>query len=160
MQYYIASSVLRRKFPEYEHHRALRVFSEGMCWIRSGIRKTWYKVSERSISQRLIRGQEKYFLVPLQVHNDTQVTQHSDYGGVEEFIERVIISFASAAPDVSLVFKHHPYDRGYKTYRKQIQSLAKRHNVSGRVHYVHDTDLPLLLQNAEGSVLILSLIHI
>ena len=160
MQYYIASSVLRRKFPGYEHHRALRVFSEGMCWIRSGIRKTWYKVSERGISQRLIRGQEKYFLVPLQVHNDTQVTQHSDYGGVEEFIERVIISFASAAPDVSLVFKHHPYDRGYKNYRKQIQNLAKRHNVSGRVHYVHDTDLPLLLQNAEGSVLINSTVGI
>jgi len=156
----VASSVLRRKFPEYEHHRTLRVFSEGLRWIRSGIRKTWYKVSERAISQRLIRGEEKYFLVPLQVHNDTQVTQHSDYGGVEEFIERVIISFASAAPDVSLVFKHHPYDRGYKTYRTQIQRLAERHNVTGRVHYVHDTDLPSLLQNARGSVLINSTVGI
>ena len=160
MKYYIASSVLRWKFPDYEHHRALRVFSEGSYWIRSGIRKAWYRLAERKLAQRLTSGEENYFLVPLQVHNDTQVTQHSDYGGVEEFIERVIISFASAAPDGKLVFKHHPYDRGYKSYKNKIRLLAKKHNVVGRVHYVHDTDLPLLLQNARGAVLINSTVGI
>lgn len=160
MNYYMASSALRWKFPDYEHHRPLRTFSEGLYWVRSGIRKIWYGLSERKTGARLISGEEKYFLVPLQVHNDTQVTRHSDYGGVEEFIERVIISFASAAPDVSLVFKHHPYDRGYKCYKKLISTLARRHKVRGRVHYVHDTDLPLLLQNAEGAVLINSTVGI
>ncbi len=160
MKYYIASSVMRWKFPGYEHHRALRVLSEGSFWIRSGVRKVWYKLTEKRVGKRLISGEESYFLVPLQVHNDTQVTQHSDYGGVEEFIERVIISFASAAPHGKLVFKHHPYDRGYKSYKRKIRSLEKEHNVTGRVYYVHDTDLPQLLQNARGSVLINSTVGI
>lgn len=160
MKYYMASSALRWKFSGYEHHRALRTFSEGSYWIRSGFRKLWFRLSERKIGARLISGKDKYFLVPLQVHNDTQVTQHSDYGGVEDFIERVIISFAGAAPDGSLVFKHHPYDRGYKSYKKHIRALTKKHKICGRVHYVHDIDLPQLLQNAEGAVLINSTVGI
>lgn len=160
MKYYMASSAMRWKFSGYEHHRALRTFSEGSYWIRSGVRKFWYKLSERKTGSRLFSGDEKYFLVPLQVHNDTQVTRHSDYGCVEEFIERVIISFAGAAPDGCLVFKHHPYDRGYKSYKKLIKNLATEHKVRDRVLYVHDTDLPQLLQNAEGAILINSTVGI
>ncbi len=154
MKYYIASAVMRRHFPGYEHHRSLKVFSEGLYWIRSGCRKMFYRWSERGVSNRLTNGEMPYFLVPLQVHNDTQVTQHSDYGSVEEFIERVIVSFAGAAENTNLVFKHHPYDRGYKCYKKHIRNLVRKHKVQGRVFYVHDTDLPALLRNASGSVLI------
>ncbi len=154
MKYYIASAVMRRHFPGYEHHRSLKVFSEGLYWIRSGCRKMFYRWSERGVSNRLTNGEMPYFLVPLQVHNDTQVTQHSDYGSVEEFIERVIVSFAGAAENTNLVFKHHPYDRGYKCYKKHIRNLVRKHKVQGRVFYVNDTDLPALLRNASGSVLI------
>lgn len=154
MKYYIASAVMRRHFPGYEHHRSLKVFSEGLYWIRSGCRKMFYRWSERGVSNQLTNGEMPYFLVPLQVHNDTQVTQHSDYGSVEEFIERVIVSFAGTAENTNLVFKHHPYDRGYKCYKKHIRILMRKHKVQGRVFYVHDTDLPALLRNASGSVLI------
>ncbi|MEM7259052.1 MAG: hypothetical protein AAF404_16875, partial [Pseudomonadota bacterium] len=110
--------------------------------------------------KKLMNGDVPYFLVPLQVHNDTQVTQHSDFGSVENFIERVIVSFACAAENTHLVFKHHPYDRGYKCYKKLINKLACKHNIEDQVFYVHDIDLPALLRNATGSVLINSTVGI
>ncbi len=160
MQYYMASSAMRPMFRQYQHHRALKTLSEGMIWIKSGLRKQLYRITERSISRRLSRGDEKFFLVTLQVHNDMQVTQHSKFGSVEEFIERVIISFAQAPKDSVLVLKHHPYDRGYKSYKTLIKELAVRHGLKNRIHYVHDTDLPQLLQNAQGTVLINSTVGI
>jgi capsule polysaccharide modification protein KpsS len=160
MQYYMASSALRWRFPRYIHHRPLKTRSEGLKWIRSGLRKWMYKVTEHQTNKKLLRGSDKFFLVPLQVHNDMQVTQHSDFGSVEDFIDRVMISFTTADTDCSLVFKHHPYDRGYKNYRKLIMRLEQDYNLQGRVHYIHDTDLPSLLQRAMGSVLINSTVGI
>lgn len=160
MQYYMASSALRWRFPRYVHHRPLKTLSEGSIWIRSGFRKWIYRVTEYKTSKSLLQGKKKFFLVPLQVHNDMQVLQHSDFGSVEEFIDRVMISFTTAAPDTSIVFKHHPYDRGYKNYRKLITRLADEYGLNGRVNYIHDTDLPRLLQRAEGAVLINSTVGI
>ncbi len=160
MKYYLASAAMRGYFPAYEHHRSLKVIPEGLCWIRSGFRKAFYRITESGIGNKLIKGELPYFLVPLQVHNDTQVTQHSDFGSVEVFIERVIVSFAAAAENTHLVFKHHPYDRGYKCYKKLISQLARKHNIEGQVFYVHDVDLPALLRNASGSVLINSTVGI
>lgn len=160
MKYYLASAVMRGHFPYYEHHRSLKVIPEGLCWIRSGFRKMKYRIVQRRIGSTLINGEIPYFLVPLQVHNDTQVTQHSEFGSVEAFIERVIVSFASAAENTHLVFKHHPYDRGYKCYKKHIQKLVRKHNIEGKVFYIHDVDLPALLRNASGSVLINSTVGI
>jgi len=160
MQYYMASSALRFMFPSYEHHRPLKTLSEGLIWIRSGFRKTMYRLTERRISQRLTGGEASFFLLALQVHNDMQVTQHSDFGSVEDFIERVVISFSKAASKHALVIKHHPYDRGYKNYAKLIKTLASRYGLEGRVHYVHDTDLPSLLQRALGTVIINSTVGI
>ena len=73
----------------------------------------------------------------------------------------VISSFSkSGRNDCSLVVKHHPYDRGYKDYSEVLKKLALVYGLENRLHYVHDTDLPSLLQNAEGSVLINSTVGI
>ena len=57
---------------------------------------------------------DRFFLVPLQVHCDMQITAHSDYTSIEHFIGEVVASFAkNASSEHSLVFKHHPMDRGY-----------------------------------------------
>ncbi len=160
MKYYMASSALRWRFPNYVHHRPLKTLSEGSIWIRSGWRKWLYKFTEYQTSRKLLKGKNRFFLVPLQVHNDMQVIQHSDFGSVEEFIDRVLISFSTADENTSIAFKHHPYDRGYKNYRKLIERLAGDYGLKGRVHYIHDTDLPRLLQRAEGAVLINSTVGI
>jgi len=161
VQYYLAASVLHRMFQHYEHHRSLNVVTESLYWIRSGIRKLAYRLSESKVSENILQGKEKYFLLPLQVHSDMQVRKHSDFSSIEKYIEFVISSFSkSGRSDCSLVIKHHPYDRGYKNYRAVINKMALVYGLENRLYYVHDTDLPALLQNAEGSVLINSTVGI
>lgn len=161
VQYYIAASVLSGMFKHYEHHRSLNIFTEGLYWIRSGLRKITYRFTERKTGQSILSGDQKYFLLPLQVHSDMQVRQHSEFQSIEKYLEHVISSFSrSKQEDYSLVIKHHPYDRGYKNYKSIIKKMALVYGLENRLHYVHDTDLPALLQNARGSVLINSTVGI
>lgn len=161
VQYYIAASAMKWMFKDYEHHRSLNVFIEGLYWIQSGCRKMAYRFTERKIGQFILNGSNKYFLLPLQVHSDMQVRQHSEFPSIEKYLEHVISSFSkSGRDDCSLVIKHHPYDRGYKNYKSVIQKMALVYGLENRLHYVHDTDLPSLLRNAEGSVLINSTVGI
>ncbi len=161
VQYYIAASVLSSHFKEYEHHRSLNILTEGLYWARSGLRKLAYRFTEEEVGQKILSGEEKYFLLPLQVHSDMQVRQHSEFSSIEKYLEHVISSFSKCGrDDCSLVVKHHPYDRGYKNYSSVIKKMALVYGLENRLHYVHDTDLPSLLQNAEGSVLINSTVGI
>lgn len=161
VQYYIAASMMKWMFKYYEHHRSLNVFTEGLYWIQSGCRKLAYHFSERRTGEAIANSGEKYFLLPLQVHSDMQVRQHSDFPSIEKYLEHVISSFSrSGRDDCSLVVKHHPYDRGYKNYSSVIKKMSLVYGLENRLHYVHDTDLPSLLRNAEGSVLINSTVGI
>jgi capsular polysaccharide export protein len=153
--YYLASR-LSRRYPHYVHHRPLNLFGEGSKWLVSGGRKLWFQVTECAVRLRLnteLAG--KYFLVPLQVHCDMQVTRHSRFDGVEQFITLVIESFAAHAPPGDyLVFKHHPLDRGYRNYSSLIRQASKACGMLSRVLYVHDLPLPALFKYARGTVVI------
>ena len=62
-------------------------------------------------------------------------------------------SFASHADAKhSLVFKHHPLDRGHRNYRIFIDNLAKQHGLMGRVFYGCDMHLPTLIKHSIGMV--------
>lgn len=153
--YYLAAALLRWRFPRYEHHRPLTL-REGWPWVRSAWRKQVYRFRERGAQDALAGAWAgKYFLVPLQVHNDAQVHVHSDFDSVEVFIEHVMHSFASHAPaGTLLVIKHHPMDRGYHDRTALIRMLARRFGIEGRVWYIHDQHLPTLLEHARGVVLV------
>jgi capsule polysaccharide modification protein KpsS len=155
MAYYIACR-LSKAFPHYRHHRPLSVWGEGSRWILSGLRKMRFAVTERQVLERVSTGLAgRYFLVPLQVHCDMQVLHHSSFESIEEFIERVISSFAAHAPTGdSLVFKHHPMDRGYRDYTQLIMRKARALGMDRRALYVHDLPLPTLLRRARGTVVI------
>lgn len=152
-------------FPHYRHHRPLSLL-EGLFWIRALWRKWWYRWKERGMQDRLTgQWKDRFFLVPLQVHNDAQIIVHADLGSIPHFIEMTIQSFVRHAPsDTILVFKHHPMDRGYSDYTKLIRQIAQETGVTRRVHYVHDLHVPTLLNHARGVVVInstvgLSAIH-
>ncbi|QAU36149.1 capsular biosynthesis protein [Janthinobacterium sp. 17J80-10] len=155
MLYYLASALLRPVFPHYRHHRPLSIM-EAWPWIRSGWRKAIYRRREAGIQTELATTYSKrYFLVPLQVHNDAQVHVHSDFESVEAFIATTLISFADKAPkDTILVIKHHPMDRGYHDHTRLIAHLEKKLEIIGRVRYLHDQHLPTLLEHARGVVVI------
>lgn len=154
--YYLACRWYRHRYPGYVHHRPLDLLSEAGRWILSGLRKLRYRLGQRRKLEAL-REQYygNYFFCPLQVHCDMQVLVHSDFDSIEHFIGDVLSNFARHAPrNKAIVFKHHPMDRGYTHYRRLFDRLVNHLGLQGRVFYVHDLDLPSLLDGAEGTVLI------
>lgn len=153
--YYLAAVLSRPFFRKYRHHRPLTA-REALPWIRSLWRWGYYRVRERGIAGRLsgeLSG--RFFLVPLQVHNDAQIHAHSDYSSVARFIKHVIDSFANhASHKAVLVFKHHPMDRAYADYSKLVRGLVRKHGLQDRCFYIHDQHLPTLLKHTCGVVVV------
>ncbi len=153
--YFTAGALTRALFPHYCHHRPLTLL-HALPWLRSPWRKVWYRIAERGLTARLTGAwSRRFFLAPLQVHNDAQVHDHADVRGVPGFIVMTIISFARAAPgDALLVFKHHPMDRGYCDYAHLIRHTAQAAGCGGRVIYCHDQHMPTILPHCRGAVVI------
>ena len=153
--YYAASHALRPFFPHYQHHRPLHIW-EGLYWLRGFWRRRSCARRERHILDSLcgtLSG--RYFLVPLQVPTDSQLLVHSEYQRMDGFISEVLRSFASHAdPELAIVFKHHPLDRGYNDYSKLLADLSKQLGLHERVLYIHDQPLPPLLDHALGVVVV------
>lgn len=153
------------------HHRPLTIW-DGLWWLLSFARKAYFRWTEKGVQEKLEgEWRRKFFLIPLQVHNDAQITVHSDYESVCGFIDHVMRSFAGAllrenqpdkqlplnaqsVQDDVLVFKHHPMDRGHRNYGKAVRLLTKRHGLQGKVLYIHDQHLPSLLKACKGVVLV------
>lgn len=153
--YYLASFLLSPLFCHYQHHRPLTL-RETVPWARSIWRKWAYSIRERDMQKYLSTTlSHKFFLVPLQVHNDAQICVHSDFATVGDFIGFAIESFARHAPgETHLVIKHHPMDRGYHDYQALITQLAGEYGLRGRIHYIHDQHLPTLLRHTRGVVVV------
>jgi len=154
--YAVANFAFAWRYPRYQHHRPLNPFHQGFLWARSAWRKLWFRFRERNILHALNEEKSgRYFLVPLQVHTDSQLLVHSRFITITEFIELVLRSFAEyAEPDQCIVFKHHPMDRGHVDYGRVLKRLAEKYQLEGRVIYVHDLHLPTLLDHARGTVVI------
>ena len=153
--YYLAATVGYPFFRRYRHHRPLHI-GEGWYWVRGTFRKWLYQRREKGLEEKLTQSMAgRYFLVPLQLPGDAQVRYHSDFDSIEAFIRTIITSFAQNAPkDTSLVIKQHPLDRGYNDYAPLIRQLAQSLCIDDRVMYIHDQNLPRLLRNARGVVVI------
>lgn len=156
MAYYAAGSLLRWRYPHYQHHKIFSVRYEARNWVRSYVRKHVNRHRDKPVFDTLLRQHDnKYFVVALQVYNDSQVIEHSPYEDVREFIAEVVASFArDADPGHHLVFKHHPMDRGQRDYRRLLGRLAAQYGLAGRIHYLHDVHLPSLLRHSRGAVMI------
>lgn len=140
------------RFPHYHHHRPNGVM-EGLAHLRSGLRKLLRRRRDRRRLEAVMRSGSPYFLLPLQVHNDSQVTEHSPFLSVADLVTTVIRSFAAQAPlDAMLLIKHHPLDRGHCSYRDVIERTAGALGCAGRVVYFTEGHLPSLLDGAAGTV--------
>ena len=156
MAYYFMGNVFHFRYPHYEHHRGFSGFREAFFGLRNLYRKQKYKMTEKGLLEKLVLDRkDQFFFVPLQTHNDFQVLQHSGYGSIEKFIIEVIDSFSRYADKKhTLLFKHHPVDRGRRDFSAFIDKQTQRYNVEERVNIVHDLNLPTILQNAKGTITI------
>lgn len=153
--YFLMGSLGKPWFRHYQHHRPLSILEALPWWLSAG-RKQWYRWTEKTMQSCLTtEWHGRFFLVPLQVFNDSQITEHASFSGVEHFIEVTLRSFARHAPaDTLLVFKHHPMDRGYRDYSALIRQLAADAGAAARVHYIHDQHLPSLLDHVRGVIVV------
>lgn len=153
--YFAVGALGKPWFPHNRHHRRLSVL-EALPWVRSVWRHRWYQWSERGCLDRLHHEKTgKYFLIPLQVHNDSQIDKHSSFKDVPAFIDEVMQSFARSAPrETALVIKHHPMDRGYTDYSKHIARQAQALGIADRCLYLHDQHLPTMLDHARGVIVV------
>ncbi|MCS6969498.1 MAG: capsular biosynthesis protein [Planctomycetes bacterium] len=159
--YYTALAWHRRRYPHYRHHRRTRLVPEALIWVRACVRRYWYAISERRVLPLVRQHQGPRFLLPLQVHNDIQMTVHSDFASVAAVIVHVVRSFVQhAAANALLIIKHHPMDRGYTDYRQLVQRLRKQYALQMRLVYCHDQPLPTLLSLVDGVVTVNSTVGI
>lgn len=154
--YYLISWIYRRHFPKYRHHKVFSPWYEAKCWIRAGLRKIWYRYKERHIIDILgTELDQRYFLSILQVYNDSQIRNHSNYKDIRNYINDIMFSFSKKASTTDfLVFKHHPMDRGHRLYGPLIKKLSLRYGVSERIIYIHDLPMPYLLNHAKAVITI------
>lgn len=152
-RYYIAASGAKARYPHYQHHRPLKV-SEGYYWILGALKKCKNWLPDHMTVWRL--PEKSYYVVALQLHNDSQVLQHSDYESVEQFILETLNNFASThrSHGFDLVIKSHPLDRGYKNYRPMVMEEAKKLNIAHRVHYLDEANTAQLVRRSRGVVTI------
>lgn len=152
--YHIAMTAFAWRYPHYQHHRKINALYHGWAWGRGALRWSWCTARQKGIARRLSGPLSKrFFLVPLQVHNDAQVTRWSRYPSVPEMIEEVADSFArNASPRDFLVFKHHPMDKAYSDYRRLIRRLRSTTGLGDRLIYIHGLSMPMLLDHTRGLV--------
>lgn len=155
-RYYIALNRLRQRYPHYQHHRESRFWVYAPVWVYSGLIKLYRTQIEKRFIRRVNQGDlGMFFVVPLQVHNDSQVKVHGDFPSVAAFLRSVLFSFSRhAPPEAKLVIKHHPMDRGWVNYRGLINKFIRHYHLQGRVHYVFEVPLPVLMRKGKGMVLL------
>lgn len=155
IRYYWLVNIRRQAYPHYIHHRDLSFSHYLHLWSLSGLRRLNYWYRDRHFAKKVQNGHfGRFYILPLQVFNDSQVLVHSDFSSVRSFLEHVLTSFAIHAPsDTNLIVKHHPMDRGFIDYQTTIQHfLATYPSLKGRIHYIHDVPLPVLLRHGVGMV--------
>ena len=162
ISYWFINLVYAFSYPNYDHHRELNL-TQALRWTLSLMRYWRFRLTERFLKARIksktLLGckPQDYFLFPLQVHDDPQMTNHSDFPSVESAIEEVVNSFflhlqTTNNQNQVLIIKHHPMNRGHRDYREFIRSLCKSLQIQKQVVYIHDIKLPLVLPLIKGCV--------
>lgn len=153
--YYWQAYKYRQQYSNYYHHRILDLKHYIKLWTKSAIKRLCYWFRDRFFAKKVNQGElGDFFIVPLQVYNDSQVTEHTDYKSVETFLRSVLFSFCLNAPShFNLVVKHHPMDRGFIDYQAVIDEFIEKYpQLKGRIFYVYDVPLPVFLRKGTGMV--------
>lgn len=162
MSYHLLSSLFRVLYPFYDSHQ---VYHPSIVYLGTGVRialrKLWRDRQADKLIAWLRDSKASYFVFPLQMQNDFQIRAYSRYSGIEEAMEEVIASFASAADmTAQLVIKVHPLDPGMISWRRRCRRIAAKYGVSDRVHYIDGGSLAQLLKNTRGVITINSTVGI
>jgi capsular polysaccharide export protein len=151
--YGAASLGLRHRFPFYQTHRGQPLLQEGLNHLRRALGRRSARRRSQDALRQIHVAPDGFFVLPLQLHHDAQVTCHADCKGMEAALRTVIASFAAHASAGSvLAVKQHPLDDGAIAWRDLAPIFARESGVADRVVVVEDCDLQALLRRARGMV--------
>lgn len=103
--------------------------------------------------ERMLEQKRRYFLLPMQLDHDFQIRAYSPFHDVAEAIQRVLQSFARFAPaDVCLLLKIHPWDPGFRNWRRLIGIWARAEDIEQRVVFLEGGDLEQMVRHSLGMV--------
>jgi capsular polysaccharide export protein len=138
------------------HKRKRTLLSEGFYWFKNYYRKFAHVGRNYRVSERLLEHHDKrFFIVPLQVHDDTQLGRAANSWNNQKLILKTIVSFARNAPsDHQLVFKIHPMERGHTRDWNFIRQVSALNDVKDRVHVLDGGSLSLLTRHSAGMITI------
>ena len=108
--YYVASCCFQKNYPNYLHHRIYNLRYYIKLWITSGIKRAWYLWKDRQFEKQVTQQKfGDFYILPLQVYDDSQVRVHCDFESVEQFLIYVLDSFVQNAPShLTLIVKTSP----------------------------------------------------
>ncbi|MGL4544201.1 MAG: capsule biosynthesis protein [Plesiomonas sp.] len=152
-RYHINKFIGKLRYPHFVDHRPWGLVQEALGWVRGGLIKLTHKQRDRDLLTQLKAHKGKVFLLPLQVSEDFQICQHSNFRDVASVIDEVVTSFARFAdPADLLLIKHHPMDRGFINYGPQIKRLAGQYQLGSRIVYGYELPLPKVYPLLKGVV--------
>ncbi len=151
--YGAACMSLRPLYPNYATHRGWSLPREAAGWLRRAMRAPFARRRARAAIRQAFAARGGFFVLPIQMDNDSQILSHSDIGGMMHAIRLVVASFARhAEPDTVLAVKEHPLDNGVIDWRTVTRIAAEDAGVASRVVLIEDCDLQHLLDRARGMV--------
>ena len=142
-----------RRYRNFRPHRDLTVRQEFKLYLRRLWAMPLISLQRRIAQWRIRSAGYPYHVVLLQLAHDSSFRSHSNFNGMEEFLETCFEGFAAGAPrHHHLVFKAHPLDDGRVPLRRMVRRLAQRHGVADRVHFLPGGKLAALLNHARSAV--------
>lgn len=141
-------------FPFYRRsdrrpHTLIYTPASGWRLLTNRLRKTR---TEQDVRQ-VFASQQPYYLFPLQLDFDFQISAYSPFNGIAQSITHVVASFAQHAPKHALLLlKEHPWDPALKNWERILRREAGRFGVEDRVRYARGGHLDSLIKHAQGVV--------
>ena len=141
------------RYRNFRPHRALSVTQEFLLYLKRLVTMPFTALERRVSTLRITHGGFPYHLVLLQLEHDSSFQEHSPFSSMTEFLELAIEGFANGAPaHHHLVLKAHPLEDGRAPLRRTIKDLARKHDVTSRIHFVRGGKLAKLLNTARSAV--------
>lgn len=153
LRYGLACLIGRVRFPHYVTHRGWSPGQEALGWIRHVAGRPLARRRSRKALARTFAAQAGFYMLPIQMDNDSQILHHSDLGGMMRAIHVVVASFARHAPaGTMLAVKAHPLDNGMIDWSRVTREAAAEAGVGDRVALIEACDLQCLLDRTRGVV--------
>ena len=142
-------------FRHYRHHAPVHPVREYFWYVRRYPKVRHRLNSDLARNYQFIERGQPFFLLPLQLYSDSQITCHSAFCDTYDFIRQSLDSFQQYADkSLHLVVKNHPLDPGILPYEKFVQDMALKLGMADRVHYYDYGNLELFLEHCAGVVTI------